>query len=134
MSSISYELQRLAALDRESLVERWVATFGCPAPRHALAPLLRGALAWQLQLRASSEWRRAGSPTRLLRALRSAPSSPTFAPGSRLNREFQGQMHNVTVLERGFEYNGQRYRSLTAIAHRITSSHRAGPRFFGLRE
>jgi len=49
-------------------------------------------------------------------------------------REFQGQMHNVTVLERGFEYNGLRYRSLTAIAHRITGSHRAGPRFFGLRE
>ena len=32
----------------------------------------------------------------------------------------------------GFEHEGQRYRSLTVIAERITGAHWSGPRFFGL--
>src|SRR6516162_8647212 len=32
--------------------------------------------------------------------------------------------------EDGFEYEGQRYRSLTVIAERITGAHWSGPRFF----
>jgi hypothetical protein len=36
------------------------------------------------------------------------------------------------VREDGFEYDGQRYRSLTVIAERITGAHWSGPRFFGL--
>ena len=34
----------------------------------------------------------------------------------------------------GFEYDGERYRSLTEIARRITGAHWSGPRFFGLRK
>ena len=36
------------------------------------------------------------------------------------------------TLEDGFEYEGQRYRSLTVIAERITGAHWSGPRFFGM--
>jgi hypothetical protein len=36
------------------------------------------------------------------------------------------------VGEEGFEYEGQRYRSLSVIAERITGAHWSGPRFFGL--
>jgi hypothetical protein len=39
----------------------------------------------------------------------------------------------VTVLTQGFEYGGQTYRSLTAIAHEITGTAWSGPAFFGLR-
>ena len=38
----------------------------------------------------------------------------------------------MLVREDGFEYEGQRYRSLTVIAERITGAHWSGPRFFGL--
>jgi hypothetical protein len=38
----------------------------------------------------------------------------------------------VLVRENGFEYDGQRYRSLTVIAEKITGAHWSGPRFFGL--
>jgi len=41
-------------------------------------------------------------------------------------------MHTVLVHNDGFEHEGQRYRSLTAIAERITEAHWSGPRFFGL--
>jgi hypothetical protein len=39
---------------------------------------------------------------------------------------------SVLVQKDGFEHEGQRYRSLTVIAERITGAHWSGPRFFGL--
>ena len=52
--------------------------------------------------------------------------------GATLVREWRGRTHTVLVREEGFEYEGQRYRSLTVIAERITGAHWSGPRFFGL--
>src|SRR5262244_787225 len=52
--------------------------------------------------------------------------------GSTLVREWRGHTHTVLVHEDGFEYAGQRYRSLTVIAERITGAHWSGPRFFGV--
>ena len=53
--------------------------------------------------------------------------------GTRLTREWQGEEHQVTVLADGFEYRGQRYRSLSVIARTITGVRWSGPRFFGLK-
>jgi len=36
------------------------------------------------------------------------------------------------VHEDGFDYDGERYPSLTRIASRITGAHWSGPRFFGI--
>jgi hypothetical protein len=52
--------------------------------------------------------------------------------GTRLVREWHGVTHSVLVQAQGFEWNGQRYPSLTIIAHKITGAHWSGPRFFGL--
>ncbi len=52
--------------------------------------------------------------------------------GAKLVREWGGHTHTVLVVEDGFEYEGQRYRSLTMIAARITGTHWSGPRFFGV--
>ena len=52
--------------------------------------------------------------------------------GATLVRQWRGHTHTVLVREDGFEYDGQRYRSLTVIAERITGAHWSGPRFFGL--
>ena len=52
--------------------------------------------------------------------------------GTTLVRQWRGHTHTVLVREDGFEYEGQRYRSLTVIAERITGAHWSGPRFFGL--
>jgi hypothetical protein len=41
--------------------------------------------------------------------------------------------HCVTVLDDGFEYQGSKYRSLSAIARAITGTRWNGPAFFGLR-
>lgn len=47
-----------------------------------------------------------------------------------LTRKFKGQLHTVTVLSKGFEYDGETYQSLTAVAHAITGSHWNGYHFF----
>lgn len=52
--------------------------------------------------------------------------------GTRLLRDWNGQTHAVDVTANGYLYDGQQYRSLTAIARRITGAHWSGPRFFGL--
>ena len=52
--------------------------------------------------------------------------------GTTLVRQWRGHTHTVLVREGGFEYEGQRYRSLTVIAEQITGAHWSGPRFFGL--
>ncbi|MHB8493490.1 MAG: DUF2924 domain-containing protein [Casimicrobiaceae bacterium] len=129
-------LAALAALDRRALAERWAAVFGCPAPRHAQATLLRAALAWHAQMQPLGA-DGSGGVDRLVRGVRraAAASVPTtvLAPGTRLLREWQGHTHHVTVLTQGFEYGGETYRSLTAIARHITGTPWSGPRFFGLR-
>jgi hypothetical protein len=52
--------------------------------------------------------------------------------GTTLVRQWRGHTHTVLVHNDGFEHEGKRYRSLTAIAERITEAHWSGPRFFGL--
>lgn len=59
-------------------------------------------------------------------------SSPAPPAGSRLLREWNGRMHIVEVTEGGFVLDGRTYRSLSAVARRITGAHWSGPRFFGL--
>jgi hypothetical protein len=57
-----------------------------------------------------------------------------FLPGTLLVREWAGERHEVRVLERGFEYRGLPYRSLSAVARLITGTQWSGPAFFGLRD
>ena len=52
-----------------------------------------------------------------------------------ITRVYKGVTHTVTRVEGGFEYDGKRYKSLTAIGQVITGQkHMSGPRFFGLAE
>jgi len=100
--------------------------------------LLIRSLAHELQQRAH------GSPNRALhrrlqtlaaaseRGARAVDSGVVLKAGSTVVREWRGHTHTVLVGENGFEYEGQRYRSLTVIAERITGTHWSGPRFFGV--
>jgi len=53
--------------------------------------------------------------------------------GTRLIRAWQGVEHTATVLDDGFEYQGRKYKSLSAIARAITGTRWSGPLFWGLR-
>ena len=53
--------------------------------------------------------------------------------GTMLIREYQGVEYVVTVTRAGYEYAGQPYKSLSAIARAITGTRWNGRVFFGLR-
>ncbi len=53
-------------------------------------------------------------------------------PGSVLTRKYRGKGIVVTVLPKGFEWEGTVYRSLSAVAKAVTGSHWNGRLFFGL--
>jgi hypothetical protein len=57
-----------------------------------------------------------------------------LAPGTRLVREWQGRTYEVVVLDQGFSWQGTHYRSLSALARKITGTAWSGPLFFGLKQ
>lgn len=122
---IEQRINELRKLDRPALAKLWESAFGRPAPKGCQATLLRQALAWH--------WQQGASHRRTLRMLQtgSAAAIRLGTPGTQLIREWQGQTHRVQVLDKGFSYNGNIYRSLSAIARHITGTPWSGPRFFG---
>jgi len=54
------------------------------------------------------------------------------APGTAMVRQYKGRTLQVLVLTDGFEFEGERYKSLSAVAKKITGAHVNGYRFFGL--
>jgi hypothetical protein len=55
-------------------------------------------------------------------------------PGSIITRVYKGQTLVINVLCAGFEYEGEFYKSLSAVAKKITGSHCNGYLFFRLIE
>ncbi len=55
-------------------------------------------------------------------------------PGTLLTRQYKGRTINVRVLPDGFDYEGEVYRSLSAVAKAVTGAHWNGYLFFGLKE
>ena len=54
--------------------------------------------------------------------------------GTRLVREWQGRTYEVLVLDDGFSWQSTHYRSLSAVARKITGTPWSGPLFFGLKQ
>jgi hypothetical protein len=53
-------------------------------------------------------------------------------PGDVLRRCYKGRAITIRVLGSGFEYEGRRFRSLSAIAKAVTGAHWNGLLFFGI--
>ena len=145
----------LAALSRMTgaeLAEKYSVLFGQPSSSRN-KDFLRKRLAWRIQELAEgglsgralaridelganplTSWRR---PARPEKASSPRPSSgnatrdPRLPPAGTVVRRVHGPTeHSVTVLDNGFEYQGQRYRSLSKIARVITGTPWNGYLFF----
>jgi len=64
--------------------------------------------------------------------MRPSGDSRVPLPGSTITRVYKGETLEVKVLPAGFEYDGEVYKSLTAVAKKITGSHTSGYLFFRL--
>lgn len=88
-------------------------------------------LIWELQCRLLGGV--SAKTDRVLKQIAAGKTPPeTAKPGSHLIREWNGRTYQVEVTGEGYVMDGKTYRSLSAIARRITGAHWSGPRFFGL--
>jgi len=55
-------------------------------------------------------------------------------PGAIITRRYKNQTIEVRVLPKGFEYEGEIYRTLSAVAKQVTGTHWNGYHFFKLGE
>lgn len=117
------------------LRETYETVFGVPLQQRVSLDFIKGNLAWYIQAREQNK-----DPIKLREKLvkqvtrtKSKQKTP-YQPGTRLVREWQGQTYEVTIMDKGYQWQGKHYRSLTAIAHEITGTKWSGPRFFGLND
>jgi hypothetical protein len=137
-SDIELEIAGLFNRSTQELRLAWRNLHRTEPPFGISRDLLIRALAHQLQERSYSGTGRA--LRRRLQTLtgerekRGASFDPAVGlkTGTTLVRKWRGHTHAVLVRDDGFEYEGERYRSLSVIAKRITGAHWSGPRFFGL--
>lgn len=127
------ELDDLRSADREVLVGQWKKLFKRDPPARLNTSFLCRVLSWHAQCEEMGH-----QPFANARTSSKSKTSPTkgvqsLSPGTRLLREWRGASYEVMVLTIGYEYAGERYKSLSSIARVITGTAWSGPAFFGLK-
>jgi hypothetical protein len=137
---VEAELARLPDMSLDELKARWLELKGVPLPKFMRRGLITRAVAHAIEERATGGLDRETRKRleQLMRQIVPSGERPPPAPkrikvGTRLLREWQGRVHEVTVAADGFTWNGVRHRSLSDIARRITGARWNGWVFFGLK-
>jgi hypothetical protein len=154
--NVARELAALGGMTVKELRDKYAEVFGEETPAHNQTWLARR-IVWRLQALAEGDLserarRRAAelandADLRMNppKALAVAPTEPAATkvlpfkpdgrlppPGTVLTRKYKGEVLQVKVLPHGFEYEGEVYGSLSAVARAITGSHCNGYLFFKL--
>ena len=133
-------LSRVPELGLGELRQQWRVLYKAAASPHLSRELLLRAVAYRMQEVALGGLRprRQRQPRQFAQQLNESPEGrirprPELKHGTRLVREWQGRTYEVVVLDDGFSWQGTSYRSLSAIARKITGTAWSGPLFFGLK-
>ncbi len=135
-ATILRQITALADLDLTGLRGQWRVLFGTEPPGYG-REMMRRRLAYRVQelayggLSEATRQRLREIDEQQQRKKAVDPAIPVA--GTVLSKEHRGERHEVTVRADGFDYRGQRFDSLSAIARRITGTNWNGLRFFGLR-
>lgn len=143
--SIAKDIARLRDLSMAELLDEYQRAFGKP-PRVKHRAYLWKRIAWKLE-----EVRTGGlsmvAKARLEELIaqlgidfsdRSATgvpkdvSQPELLPGTSITRDYKGKRLAVHILEEGFEFKGETFKSLSGVAKAATGQHMNGRAFFGL--
>jgi len=149
---LSREIDRLPKLTVQELRQKYAEVFSEPT-NAANKDWLVKRIAWRTQANAlgglsERAKRRAAElvndadlrlspPTTIPMTAPARSTTPRRDPrlpmaGTDIIRNYKGAKLRVRVLEDGFEYDGRRYATLTAVARSITGSHCNGFHFFRL--
>lgn len=137
---VEAELKKLGSMPIASLRTRYRELFRSEPPLAFGPDLLRRSIAQHIQEKAYGGLSREAKKllAQLVRSMAAGKAGrlempQRIKPGSELVRVWNDQTHKVTVLAKGFAYQGEVFTSLSEIANRITSTRWNGPKFFGLR-
>jgi len=151
--TVRYQINALAGDSVGKLKEKYRAVFGQESRSNHKQFLVRR-IAWRLQADAEGELSerareralllaeeadlRIRAPESFLREMSQSAGKSRIDPrlpaaGTWLTREFQGQRVSVEVLEKGFRYQESTYKSLSAVARKVTGTQWNGFSFFGLK-
>jgi hypothetical protein len=125
---IAQKLRAVAQMGRPELVSE-----GKPSSAHhaseAAGELMRPVLVYRIQENVFG----LSGPRRNARIqdLASDANRRRFKTGTKIVREWRGQLHEVAVTAEGYLYKGDVYKSLSPIPFRITRTKWSGPAFFG---
>ncbi len=133
-------IAELQTLRREKLLQEWEKLWKRTPPKYISRVLLIRSIAYKLQEQIYGGL----SPTcqkalnALIRSVQKTNNKPVkpknnIRSGTRLIREWKGELHEVIVVADGYIHKGKSYKSLSQIARNITGSRWNGPAFFGLR-
>lgn len=154
-------IAEISGYDRSALVEAWHKLFGITPAKNTSSSILIRIITHEVQCRAfgglSPASKRAlrkelvasiskqtipalpdikkvaeKSDSQTVHAKQQTAQPPLLSAGTQLIREWNGRPYRVEVTEGGFMLDGKNYRSLSAVAKKITGAHWSGPRFFGL--
>lgn len=135
--SLAAQIANLPKLAMKDLWAIWDRYFPQRPPHHNRA-YVEGRVAYKIQEEAlgttlliQKQMARIGEAQSKIKTQRGVEVQ--IIPGTVLVREFDSREHRVTALADGsFEYEGRRFKSLSAVARHITGTQWSGPLFFGL--
>lgn len=127
------------ALNLNELKHQWSEAWGLEVPAKIGQKMLRKSLIYKMEQQAGMGLR-PEDQARLKRLVEDYKKGKTIhkaesiKSGTRLIRIWQGKKHSVLATDKGFEYNGLEYGSLSKIATVITGTKWNGLVFFGLKK
>ncbi len=142
-------IEELQNLSREELIQKWKKLFGTNYPQHAKKDLLIKHIAWELQAKkhgglsaqVKKQLEKLAEKINKKQEVNEAAIKETckntaleIKVGTKLIREYQGKKHEVTALEKGFEYHNKTFKTLSPIANEITGTRWNGKVFFGVKK
>lgn len=143
-TSVLRQLAVLQTLSIEQLEEKWLDLYGSKPPKYKKQFLMKR-LAYRIQelfygglsddAKTYLKNIAASDPMATVMQKKPKKGEPTeknILQGTRFVRVWKGRRYEVIAREKGFEFEGRIYRSLSAVADKITGTHWNGKLFFGI--
>ena len=136
--SMQTEVIDLKILSKQELEEKYLQSFGYPAPIGYTKSYLIKEITWQEKYNKLP----ADLQNRINKLVNEYEKTKTvnikkvrkikFTTGTKFIREYRGERYEVIAIDDGFKYKEKTYKTLSAVANVITGTHWNGKKFFGV--
>ncbi len=138
---MKYDIETLKKLSTKELIKLWAKFFETESPdglhrsyliKYITCHKTYVALNSQTQRKLDKLVEKYEETKEVIIDSKQKSSTVSVTSGTKLIKEYKGRKYEVLAADRGFEYNGELYKSLSAIANKITGTRWNGKKFFGV--